>query len=974
MFLAAFAVGGIATSVTTLIRAATEHQAAFAVLDQVVKDSGAANEVYGKSIQSLLEQEARLKGFSDEQLASAFQRLVSATHDSAKAFVQLGDAENLARFRHIDLANAALILAKLDQGKYTALQRIGIVVQKVTTAEDALKLAHERLIAAGGKLDQTDKERYATALAAAKAADAQKTAQNALAEVQARTGGSAAAFAQTAAGQFARLQQDFHQFEVAIGTPLLAGLSGAAEGLGGFFTKVTAGGEATKVGKVAAHDLGVVLHDLGVIAETVGPPLLTVAKGVAGIVSAVGAPALLAAYGTFKAIGVATAIAATAQAFYIRTVAAGTPAVAIATAENVALAGAEVAVGAAGETAAAGGLAAFGAGLAAIATGPGAIIIGLAALAGGIAYLSTRESDWTAANNAATTSLQGLTSALEAQKTAQGPLAKSAAATNVAAEVKKTSDAFVALGAAATASTVPMALAFTGREPSIEVHRAALERLRLQTGENITAEKKYVDAIGQQVLALGKSNPLLSHNLDLIAQLAQAIHRVPTQIEIQLLINNQLPGAALSEITAGIQNLFIAPFLLPQAKKLPVTIGQQWAQDTANAAKAAAAASKSAARDAIADQSEAAGQAAIQSLRDSIATDQSGLSQLQTDMANAITQGAQAVNQAIQSAKQNLNTIGQSLASSIAAYIDKPLNDAAQHLSDAQDRIAAVYDRKSAALNTQIAAVQRQQAAISAAGNVLALSQISREVSLPGGKSLSSNPVVALRELEALQASIARRTGHADPALTAYILQYRTAALTVEADKLNLKKTALDASHTAATTGIQLATDALKLRQDAAAHAKQQALTQIAALTDELNKGAISIPAFDIALSKVLAKNHLSFIAAAKQDGIAFADTFAAQLGGLGLQEAALRAGPQRAGTGLIPNIVRPLDTLQQTQKTIAGIASQERGKQLSESKKQTELLHKISAAQATVAFSNSLDKNPGQAAKRQQHLVGVGG
>ncbi len=148
---------------------------------------------------------------------------------------------------------------------------------------------------------------------------------------------------------------------------------------------------------------------------------------------------------------------------------------------------------------------------------------------------------------------------------------------------------------------------------------------------------------------------------------------------------------------------------------------------------------------------------------------------------------------------------------------------------------------------------------------------------------------------------------------------------------------------------------------------------QFANLTDELNSNLISVPAFDIALGKILAKNHISFVAAAKVDGIAFADTFAAQLTGLGLQEAAIRGGPQRAGTGLIPSITRPIDTLESTQKTIAGLASQERTKALDESKKQTELLKKIHGAQAAVAL-NSLEKNPGQESARQKSLIGVGG
>ena len=95
---------------------------------------------------------------------------------------------------------------------------------------------------------------------------------------------------------------------------------------------------------------------------------------------------------------------------------------------------------------------------------------------------------------------------------------------------------------------------------------------------------------------------------------------------------------------------------------------------------------------------------------------------------------------------------------------------------------------------------------------------------------------------------------------------------------------------------------------------------------------------------------------------------------GLAKQVAAIVGGPQRPGTGLAPSIVRPLETLQQTQKTLAGIASQERTKQLDETKKQTDLLKKIHGSQVAQGFTDSLTRNPGDATKKGQKLAGVGG
>lgn len=232
IFAKAFAVYGIAETIKSVVDAATAHQAAFTVLERTVKNAGAENELYGQSIETLLEKEARLKGFHDEDLASAFQRLVSVTHDSEKAFQDLGIAEDLARFRHIDIAQAALALSKAEQGSASSLQRYGIVAVKVTTETDQLRLAHDRAAAAGAKFTEQQKEAYAAALKAAAAADKQSSAVATLAEVQQRVGGSAQTFAKTSEGQFERLGVDLHQLKVAIGTELLPVLTQGTEDLG----------------------------------------------------------------------------------------------------------------------------------------------------------------------------------------------------------------------------------------------------------------------------------------------------------------------------------------------------------------------------------------------------------------------------------------------------------------------------------------------------------------------------------------------------------------------------------------------------------------------------------------------------------------------------------------------------------------------------------------------------------------------
>lgn len=820
VFLAAFAVGGIAIAVKGVVEAATKQQTAFAVLDQVLKNAGQTVVGFSASLHDKLEVQARATGVSAEDLAAAMDRLVPATHNSGKALKDLNTAIGISETYHISLSTAALALAKAETGSFNSLQRYLGAIPRVTTNVDQLKAKYQELAAAGAKLDVTQKAQYDSALKVAQAQDKVLTAQNSLALATGKFGGVPQAFAASYEGAFNRLHVSVEQLKVAIGTELVGGLATAASGTAGFLGKLLESNQVQDEARKAAHDLGEAFHEIGVVLKTVGPPLLTVVDALGGAVHVVE--------------GLTAAILVNKVAF------------------------ADAAVTTAAE---ASGLTVFGAEATAAATRVEALraTLGRLALIGAI-----------------TIPIEIL-------------LNRNAIQSGVAGFLRDSGLGYFAGG---NTPTPEQALADYGKIAATFGRKAA-DQLRASA---VAELKKSGDFIGPLKTALTDS--LLNPN-------RQAI-----------------PAAAGGGIPA---------FTKAQAD-------------------------------------------AVAALRGEVGTDKTALAQLETDMADAIRTGAEAVDNAVQQAKQNLNTIGQSLASSIGTFIDKPLNDAAQRLADAQDRIAAVYDEKSAALNTKIAAVQRQQSAISAQGNRLQLQQIGQSFALPGGKSLSKDPAAALKELDALQAAATRRTGAADPALAAFILQYRSAYLAVQSDALGVKKAALDAAHTARTTGFQLAGDALKLRQDAAAHAKQQALTQIANLTDELNKGAISVPAFDIALAKVLVRNHLSFVAAAKRDGIAFADTFAAQLGGLGLQEAALKAGPQRAGSGQLPTIVRPLDTLAQQQKTIAGLAAQDRAKQLDETKKQTKLLKTIADTRAANAFVGSLGKNPGAGSKRTTALAGVGG
>lgn len=1100
-FVAAFAVGGAAKTIESIVHAATEHQAAFAVLDQTTKNAGASNDLFGQSIESLLEKEARLKGFSDEELASGFQRLVAVTHDSAKAFKDLGAVEDLARFRHIDLATAALAVSKAEQGSVTALQRYGIVVPQVTAATDRLKLAHDQAVAAGAKLTETQKEEYKQALLTAAAQDKQARTVAALALIQQRAGGSAAVFANTASGQFERLQQDFHQFEVAVGAGLLSSLAGAAEGLGAFFTKAAESERVRSDINQLTGDIRVGLTDIKDVAETVGPPLITVAQDAKAVVSAIGLPALLAAAAAYKGVGLAVDGVRAAQAFYAKAVAASTGVTAASAGASAAAAGAagtdaaamsaltaaivantaalgvndaaiaetvtiygaygaelatvtlanqalaaseaEVAV-AAGAEGAAGGLGAFASGIAAL-IGPEALAVaGAAALAGGIVYLETRESATTRATHQLADALSGLADAEKqipadrlavaedklALKRAQTALATSQAAHSsleYQQQLLDVANASLTLDGAQT--TLQQGLKDVGAEFDLQKQKA-IDLAKAITGAATASRPRQdfgaaasltgpgrqaaqfatdVQASFQKAIDAGKKfSDVQLHNRDLLVQFAEVYGRIPTNKQISLILDNRsatigldairrkiegLPAisgpaaaAAATELVhrfnaatiAGAAQFGLGPAISRQFSVLPAQVApaataaggsawSTWAQALLAAAAAtgipglvavtqeqldllapkagpnAAAAGSTLGSDLltgfaavvfpgfnsiitqidteIAAAKQAAAQKAIDTatapLRQSIQSDKADLAQIGTDMAAAVKQGAQALSDSVNQAKANLNTIGQDLVSSLQQFIEKPLVDEQAKISAAQARLTLIGDKTT-------------------------LRNLSAEVLLPGGKALSQDPTKAIAQLEALAKSTK------SPALETFLQHYQAAALQEQSDQLATK-------------------------QSVAQAIEQHAQTRIANLTDLFNTGRISQATLEKDIVAIFRKQGLT-PETARARGAAFADTLAGQLTGLSQQASAIKSGPQQPGSGLIPSIVRPLDTLEATQKQVAGIAKQQRDKQLAEAKTQTQLLQKIHGAQAGSKFSSSLDHNPGNKTRTGQNLVGTGG
>lgn len=931
MFVAAFAAVGVADLVKQTVEAAVRQEATFATLNKAVSNAGAANEVHGQTVDNLVKQQALLKGFSVSDLAGAFQQIVTVTHSSAEAFALLAKAQDLARGTGRNLAISALAIEKAYEGNATALTRFGIIIPKVTTDVDRLRAAHAAATDSGVTFNASENAAYAIQVRNATAADKLLTATAALNAEQARFGGQAAVAATGAAGGYDRLKQSVDQLAVSFGSGLTPGIAGGENALANWINALASSGSAANAAKIAGHDFGVVLHDIEDVARTVGPILGDVAKFTYQVVSAVGAPALLAVAGTFEGIKVATALAKDAQAAYDAVLLAGgatrvaqvteTQALTAALVANTAAMSAnrsvvattipiydaygatlaEVAVGeqavAAGaveaSTALSGG--SFLGGLGALATGPAGIAIGLAALAGGIVYLTSKEQSWSDVNGALTSSVQALNQALQQQTNSSGTAAgASAKATKAASDAVAT---------------------------NIERLAGATQFYGTISGNLKQKLDDFVVSLDKQRQAFATTDPILAHDILLVEQLTTQLKGIPPEVNIQLLLNNQDPSAGIASVLSGLSGIetFLAGFSHlagPAASSLqrgaPLT-GYTEAQLAA--AQAAYADTQNGKTHTVLT---ATAQLAITQLQQGIALATSQQQNLNQQMADAVAQGAIAVQQAVTQAQQSFITIGQGIASDIGTYIDAPLTLAGNALQLQADRLTAIQTGIVSGFAGQNAILDRETAQISLRAAQIALTRTRESLALPGGGTLSPDNTTALRQIDAL---IARTPARDRLSLQEFRDQLQTQIIAVQRASEGIAEapTVARARETGRITERQAL---LRVAQDRATIEKASATASINNWAAEYETKRITLERFNSDVANLIRRDvgRLGNLAGVP-GGYLLEQQLKGSLTGLGLQAQALAAGPQQLGAAFLPTITHPLTALQNEQKSIASIA-----------------------------------------------------
>jgi hypothetical protein len=199
--------GSLVAGLVEAVKAGAAEETALARLGKATSNAGISWKGHREEIEHWITSTARAKGFMDTDLDNAFANMIRSTGSVKEAQVLLNDAMDISRTKGMDLAQSQSLVARVYNGSYIGLKRLGIAITPVTTEQDKLKESTK-------KATVQQKEH-------AKALDHHATQLEALGLIQKKFGGQSAVYANTTTGHYARLRVAFDQIEETIGRTLL---------------------------------------------------------------------------------------------------------------------------------------------------------------------------------------------------------------------------------------------------------------------------------------------------------------------------------------------------------------------------------------------------------------------------------------------------------------------------------------------------------------------------------------------------------------------------------------------------------------------------------------------------------------------------------------------------------------------------------------------------------------------------------
>jgi hypothetical protein len=291
---AALAGAEIVSQLKDTVTAAEHAQVAQAKLATQLKAVGISYKGHASEITEVIEKTSNLSGITGVELEGALTSVVRGTGSLKDGLKGVAIAADLARAKHMDVAKAGDLVAKVYNGNVGALKRMGISLTPVTTAQDKLKESTKH-----ATVEQTR---------AAKEADKTATAQKALALLQKRVGGQAEAYGKTAAGAQDRFRAAVEHLRETIGAKLLPVMAKVASAMTNAIswsekhrtaTKALAGAVAALVAGFAAFSViskvvaafkavrgAMIAVNIAMAANPIGAVVIAIAALAAGLVIA----------------------------------------------------------------------------------------------------------------------------------------------------------------------------------------------------------------------------------------------------------------------------------------------------------------------------------------------------------------------------------------------------------------------------------------------------------------------------------------------------------------------------------------------------------------------------------------------------------------------------------------------------------------------------------------------------------------
>ena len=280
--------GAAAVGVGVLgVEMADKFEASHAKLEQALKNAGTSFDKFSEPIGKAQKQMEQY-GYTNAQTQEALANLTTSLKDPAKALDSLSMAADLAKYKHVDLAEASIAVAKAQEGNLRPLKQLGIdlpiaaggalkleqanvALGKATDAASAYLAAHSDAVNASSK----NHDAYEKLLG--KVSDAQQKVNSVsdagkeiMKGLSAAIGGQAAASAETFSGKMLALKAQSEDVAKNIGMaliPILEKLMTAIKDVVDWFTKH----------KAIAEAVGIVIGT--VLVAAISAYLITLARG-----------------------------------------------------------------------------------------------------------------------------------------------------------------------------------------------------------------------------------------------------------------------------------------------------------------------------------------------------------------------------------------------------------------------------------------------------------------------------------------------------------------------------------------------------------------------------------------------------------------------------------------------------------------------------------------------------------------------